>query len=187
MKSSRPTRPLTCLTVSQRREILRAVSRPSKRKHLVISKRSARKFRLLMFSGPAEEPAKGPGLYFMDSSSAAAECVTLMAAGGFVVHAFPTGQGNIIGNPILPVVKITGEPADHAHDVGAHRCGCHWNSYARTDDGSGWRQVDRHARQNGQWPNDGSRSAWPQRVRDDQVVSERVDVDRLLAGLRRSC
>src|SRR6056297_2485667 len=31
---------------------------------------------------PAEAPAKGPGLYFMDSSSAAAECVTLMAAGG---------------------------------------------------------------------------------------------------------
>jgi len=60
--------------------------------------------------GPAEEPAKGPGLYFMDSSSAAAECVTLMAAGGFVVHAFPTGQGNIIGNPILPVVSITANP-----------------------------------------------------------------------------
>ena len=60
--------------------------------------------------GPAEEPSKGPGLYFMDSSSAAAECVTLMAAGGFVVHAFPTGQGNIIGNPILPVVKITANP-----------------------------------------------------------------------------
>lgn len=60
--------------------------------------------------GPAEEPARGPGLYFMDSSSAAAECVTLMAAGGFVVHAFPTGQGNIIGNPILPVIKITANP-----------------------------------------------------------------------------
>jgi len=60
--------------------------------------------------GPAEEPARGPGLYFMDSSSAAAECVTLMAAAGFVVHTFPTGQGNIIGNPILPVIKITANP-----------------------------------------------------------------------------
>ena len=59
---------------------------------------------------PAETPAKGPGLYFMDTSSAAAECVTLMAAAGYVVHCFPTGQGNIIGNPILPVVKITGNP-----------------------------------------------------------------------------
>src|ERR1700720_3896723 len=59
---------------------------------------------------PAEAPAKGPGLYYMDSSSAAAECVTLMAAGGYVVHTFPTGQGNVIGNPILPVSKITGNP-----------------------------------------------------------------------------
>ncbi len=59
---------------------------------------------------PAEAPAKGPGLYFMDSSSAAAECVTLMAAGGYVVHTFPTGQGNVVGNPIVPVIKITANP-----------------------------------------------------------------------------
>ena len=59
---------------------------------------------------PAEAPAKGPGLYFMDTSSAAAECVTLMAAAGYVVHTFPTGQGNVVGNPILPVVKISANP-----------------------------------------------------------------------------
>ena len=59
---------------------------------------------------PAEAPAKGPGLYFMDTSSAAAECVTLMAAAGYVVHTFPTGQGNVIGNPVVPVIKITGNP-----------------------------------------------------------------------------
>ena len=59
---------------------------------------------------PAEAPAKGPGLYYMDTSSAAAECVTLMAAAGYVVHTFPTGQGNIIGNPIIPVIKISGNP-----------------------------------------------------------------------------
>jgi (2R)-sulfolactate sulfo-lyase subunit beta len=59
---------------------------------------------------PAEEPNAGKGLYFMDTSSAAAECVTLMAAGGFVVHTFPTGQGNVVGNPILPVIKITANP-----------------------------------------------------------------------------
>jgi (2R)-sulfolactate sulfo-lyase subunit beta len=59
---------------------------------------------------PAEAPGKGPGLYYMDTSSAAAECVTLMAAGGYVVHTFPTGQGNVIGNPIVPVIKITGNP-----------------------------------------------------------------------------
>jgi (2R)-sulfolactate sulfo-lyase subunit beta len=60
--------------------------------------------------GPAEAPGKGPGLYFMDSSSAAAECVTLMAAGGYVIHTFPTGQGNVVGNPIVPVIKISGNP-----------------------------------------------------------------------------
>ena len=59
---------------------------------------------------PAEAPAKGNGLYFMDSSSAAAECVTLMAAGGAVIHTFPTGQGNVVGNPIVPVIKITANP-----------------------------------------------------------------------------
>jgi (2R)-sulfolactate sulfo-lyase subunit beta len=59
---------------------------------------------------PAEAPRKGKGLYYMDTSSAAAECVTLMAAGGYVVHTFPTGQGNVIGNPIVPVIKISGNP-----------------------------------------------------------------------------
>ena len=59
---------------------------------------------------PAEAPQSGKGLYFMDSSSAAAECVTLMAAGGYVLHTFPTGQGNVIGNPIVPVIKITANP-----------------------------------------------------------------------------
>ncbi len=59
---------------------------------------------------PAEAPEKGRGLYFMDTSSAAAECVTLMAAAGYVVHTFPTGQGNVVGNPIVPVIKISGNP-----------------------------------------------------------------------------
>jgi (2R)-sulfolactate sulfo-lyase subunit beta len=57
----------------------------------------------------AEAPTH-PGLWFMDSSSAAAEMVTLCAASGFAVHFFPTGQGNVIGNPILPVIKLTANP-----------------------------------------------------------------------------
>jgi (2R)-sulfolactate sulfo-lyase subunit beta len=57
----------------------------------------------------AESPT-GPGLWFMDSSSAAAEMVTLVAAAGYVVHFFPTGQGNVIGNPILPVIKLCANP-----------------------------------------------------------------------------
>ncbi|HUI53496.1 MAG TPA: UxaA family hydrolase [Bryobacteraceae bacterium] len=56
------------------------------------------------------EPPTGRGLWFMDSSSAAAEMVTLVAAAGFVVHLFPTGQGNVIGNPILPVIKLSANP-----------------------------------------------------------------------------
>ena len=57
----------------------------------------------------AEAPTHS-GLWFMDSSSAAAEMVTLCAASGYVVHFFPTGQGNVIGNPVLPVIKICANP-----------------------------------------------------------------------------
>ena len=69
-----------------------------------------RKCKYIEVLEPAEAPKAGPGLYYMDTSSAAAECVTLMAAGGYVVHTFPTGQGNVIGNPIVPVIKISGNP-----------------------------------------------------------------------------
>ena len=58
---------------------------------------------------PAAAPG-GPGLWFMDTSSAAAEAVTLWAAGGFALHLFPTGQGNIIGHPIEPVIKLSANP-----------------------------------------------------------------------------
>ena len=57
----------------------------------------------------AESPTHS-GLWFMDTSSAAAEMITLAAAAGFVVHFFPTGQGNIIGNPIIPVIKLSANP-----------------------------------------------------------------------------
>ncbi|WP_376796315.1 UxaA family hydrolase [Thermogemmatispora sp.] len=61
----------------------------------------------------ALEPAQAPtrrGLNFMDSSSAAAEFITLMGAAGAVLHLFPTGQGNIVGHPLVPVIKITANP-----------------------------------------------------------------------------
>jgi (2R)-sulfolactate sulfo-lyase subunit beta len=58
---------------------------------------------------PAEAP-KGRGLWYMDTSSAAAEAVTLWAASGAVVHLFPTGQGNVIGHPIEPVIKLSANP-----------------------------------------------------------------------------
>jgi (2R)-sulfolactate sulfo-lyase subunit beta len=69
-----------------------------------------RECRYIDVLAPAEAPRKGAGLYYMDTSSAAAECVTLMAAAGYAVHTFPTGQGNVIGNPIVPVIKISGNP-----------------------------------------------------------------------------
>jgi (2R)-sulfolactate sulfo-lyase subunit beta len=56
-----------------------------------------------------EAPVRA-GLHFMDTSSAAAESVTLFAAGGAALHLFTTGQGNIIGNPIVPVLKLTANP-----------------------------------------------------------------------------
>jgi (2R)-sulfolactate sulfo-lyase subunit beta len=65
--------------------------------------------RVVDFLEPAHEPRK-PGLSFMDSSSAAAEMVTLCAAAGSVVHFFPTGQGNVIGNPVIPVIKLSANP-----------------------------------------------------------------------------
>jgi (2R)-sulfolactate sulfo-lyase subunit beta len=65
--------------------------------------------KMVGFLEPAEEP-KTPGLHFMDSSSAAAEMVTLCCAAGAAVHLFTTGQGNIVGNPVLPVIKMSGNP-----------------------------------------------------------------------------
>lgn len=59
--------------------------------------------------GPAERPTRA-GLNFMDTSCAAAEFITLTAAAGAVIHLFPTGQGNVVGHPVEPVIKITANP-----------------------------------------------------------------------------
>lgn len=59
------------------------------------------------------KPAQAPttrGLWFMDTSSAAAEMITLVGAAGSIVHIFTTGQGNVIGNPIVPTIKTTANP-----------------------------------------------------------------------------
>ena len=58
---------------------------------------------------PAQAPTR-PGLNFMDTSCAAAEFITLTAAAGAVIHLFPTGQGNIVGHPVEPVIKISANP-----------------------------------------------------------------------------
>ena len=61
-------------------------------------------------SGRRKGRIRAPASISWISSSAAAECVTLMAAGGAVIHTFPTGQGNVVGNPIVPVIKISANP-----------------------------------------------------------------------------
>lgn len=58
---------------------------------------------------PAAAPP-GRGFWFMDTSSAGAESLTLWAASGAVLHLFPTGQGNVVGNPIMPVLKVSANP-----------------------------------------------------------------------------
>jgi (2R)-sulfolactate sulfo-lyase subunit beta len=87
--------------------------------------------------GPAEAPSRA-GLSFMDSSSAAAEFITLMGAAGAVLHLFPTGQGNIIGNPLVPVVKITANPLT-ARTMSEHIdldvSGLLWGEYGLTEAG----------------------------------------------------
>ena len=62
---------------------------------------------------PAERPTRA-GLNFMDTSCAAAEFITLTAAAGAVIHLFPTGQGNVVGHPVEPVIKITANPLTQA-------------------------------------------------------------------------
>jgi len=90
----------------------------------------------------ALEPAVTPtrqGLNFMDSSSAAAEFITLMGAAGAAVHLFPTGQGNIVGNPIVPVIKITANPLT-ARTMSEHIdldvSGLLWREYTLPDAGN---------------------------------------------------
>ncbi len=58
---------------------------------------------------PAQQPPE-KGLWFMNTSSTAAEALTLFAAAGSVLHLFPTGQGNIVGSPVMPVIKLSGNP-----------------------------------------------------------------------------
>ncbi|MGE7593584.1 UxaA family hydrolase [Peribacillus frigoritolerans] len=50
----------------------------------------------------------GNGYYFMDSPGNDIECVSGMAAAGVHMVCFTTGRGTPTGNPIIPVIKITG-------------------------------------------------------------------------------
>jgi len=51
---------------------------------------------------------KKKGLIIMDSPGQDIDSMTGMAAAGALVCAFTTGRGTPVGNPIMPVIKITG-------------------------------------------------------------------------------
>lgn len=67
-------------------------------------------------TGPLEEfiryatPPKKKGLVFMDTPAHDIEQLTGMVAGGAQIIVFTTGLGNPLGTPIVPVIKITGNP-----------------------------------------------------------------------------
>ncbi|MEO0250117.1 MAG: altronate dehydratase, partial [candidate division WOR-3 bacterium] len=50
------------------------------------------------------------GLVIMDSPGADVDSVSGMAAGGAQLCLFTTGLGTPVGHPIMPVIKITGNP-----------------------------------------------------------------------------
>lgn len=50
------------------------------------------------------------GLYFMDSPGQDIDSITGMVASGAQIILFSTGRGTPTGNPIAPVIKITGNP-----------------------------------------------------------------------------
>jgi len=55
-----------------------------------------------------EIPAEQKGLVIMDTPGNDPSSMTGMAAGGAQICVFSTGRGTALGNPIMPVIKITG-------------------------------------------------------------------------------
>jgi len=58
----------------------------------------------------AEPLPVGGGLVLMDTPGYDVESVVAKVAGGAQVVAFTTGRGSTTGNPIAPVIKVTGNP-----------------------------------------------------------------------------
>lgn len=58
----------------------------------------------------AEELPVGGGLVLMDTPGYDVESVVGKVAGGSQVIAFTTGRGSTTGNPLAPVIKVTGNP-----------------------------------------------------------------------------
>ncbi|MFB6106878.1 MAG: UxaA family hydrolase [Halobacteriaceae archaeon] len=62
----------------------------------------------------AEPLPVGGGLVLMDSTGYDVESVVGKVAGGAQVVAFTTGRGSTTGNPLAPVIKVTGNPKTYA-------------------------------------------------------------------------
>lgn len=60
------------------------------------------------------------GLVLMDSPCFDLLSVTAKAAGGCQVIVFTTGRGNTIGNPVVPVIKVTANKATYLHMLDNH-------------------------------------------------------------------
>jgi altronate dehydratase large subunit len=72
------------------------------------------------------ERPTAPGLYIQDGTGWDVASITHMAAVGAQMAIFTTGRGSTTGHAILPVIKVTGNPATYAHmsdnmDVNAGR------------------------------------------------------------------
>jgi altronate dehydratase large subunit len=63
----------------------------------------------------AEQLPHGGGLVLMDTPGYDVESVVGKVAGGAQVIAFTTGRGSTTGNPIAPVIKVTGNPKTWKH------------------------------------------------------------------------
>ena len=62
----------------------------------------------------AKQVEKGKGLVIMDTPGNDPSSVAAMAAGGAQIVVFSTGRGTPTGNPIVPVIKITGNKLTYA-------------------------------------------------------------------------
>ncbi len=63
----------------------------------------------------AKQVEKGKGLVIMDTPGNDPSSVAGMAAGGCQIVVFSTGRGTPTGNPIVPVIKITGNRITYAN------------------------------------------------------------------------
>src|SRR5205823_7167624 len=129
---------------------------------------------------PAQAPCKR-GLWFMDTSSAAAEALTLWAASG-AVPSLPDRAGEHYWQPHHACDQSVGEPCYLRDHVGAYRSRCLEDSDRRNDDRAVRGKLASADGPHLQRQTDGFGSTWPSGACADEVVSKRL---RLLG--REAC